>query len=348
MPWKRTLISLECGTPGGTFPRFPARLWDGPPWGSDAFAAPNPPFGATFTYWLKTAPTTAREDRRETERRLRQAGENVPFPGWERLRQESLETGPKLLLVVRDADGEPVRWVEGPAQPGVHRVAWDLRRPAPDPIDLSTPGFVPPWVTEPEGPLAPPGSYSVEMMMVSAEAVQSLGQPRTFQVKPVPTVPAETDFQAVAAFQQEASELIRRVAGAGEEVGRVQERLRYMRAALLKAPDADPALFQRMDDLARTLDGIQTRLTGDRIRASLNEPAVPSVNDRLSRIREQWATRLEPTATMREDLRIASGDFDAVSRDLTALVDGELARLEEDLAAAGAPWIPGQRVGGGG
>ncbi len=329
-------------------PSVPGQALGRPTWGSDAWVAPNPPFGATFAYWLTDAPSLAREARRERESELRQGGRDIPFPGWETLREESLEGGPKLLLLVRDASGEAVRWVEGPARPGLHRVSWDLRRPAPDPIDLSTPGFVPPWATDPQGPLAPPGRYTVEMMMVTAGGAESLGTPQAFEVKPVPTAPPGTDFQAVAAFQWETAELARRVAGAGEEMGRIRERLRYMRAALVEAPKADPALFGRMDDLNRRVDGLRTRLFGDGIRGRWNEPSEPSISGRLWTARGLWDTRMTPTATMRRDLEFARADFAVLEGELARLLETDLTRLEEDLAAAGAPWTPGRKIGGGG
>ncbi len=57
-----------------------------------------------------------------------------------------------------------------------------------------------------------------------------------------------------------------------------------------------------------------------------------------------WHTRQMPTATQRRDLEIATAGLDALERDLKALITGDLARLEEAFAAAGAPWIPGRRV----
>ncbi len=329
-------------------PSVPGQALGRPTWGSDAFVGPNPPFGATFTYWLKDVPATARADRHVVEGDLRSAGQDIPFPGWETLREESLETGPKLLFLVRDGEGEAVRWVEGPIRPGVHRVTWDLRRPAPDPIDLSTPGFVPPWATDPQGPLVAPGAFSAEMVLVSADGVESLGEPRTFRVNPVPTTPPGTDFEAVAAFQWETSDLSRRVAGAGEEIGRAQERLRFMQAALMETPRADPSLYARLDDLGRTLSEFQTRLFGDRIRGGWNEPGVPGIRGRLGTARGLWDTRMAPTATMRRDLEIARTDFADLENKLAAFLDVDLMSLEEELAAAGAPWTPGRKLRGSG
>ena len=53
-----------------------------------------------------------------------------------------------------------------------------------------------------------------------------------------------------------------------------------------------------------------------------------------------WQTRQMPTATQRRDLEIATAELDVLERDLKALIAGDLAKLEEDSVAAGAPWTP--------
>ncbi|MFQ6045121.1 MAG: glycosyl hydrolase, partial [Gemmatimonadales bacterium] len=244
-----------------------------------------------------------------------------------------------------DEAGEPVRWVEGPAEAGVHRVNWDLRRPAPDPIDLTVPEFVPPWAGDPEGPLAPPGRYTAQLVLVSSSGAEHLGEPRSFAVKPVPTAPEGTDFVAVARFQSEAGELMRRVAGAGEEISRARDRLRHMRRALLRAPRAELALFQRLDTLEAELASLSRRLSSDPVRGRLNEPSVPSIRGRVSRVvNGHWDTRQAPTATQRRNLEIAARDFAALEGELITLLQTTLVGLEEDLEAAGAPWTPGRKL----
>ena len=323
-------------------PYVPMQARGKPTLGSTDYTAANPPFGATFTYYLAEVPSTERETRRAAEKELRERGEDVPFPGWDRLRREAVEGKPRVLILVRDDQGQPVRRVEGPAKEGLHRVSWDLRLPPPDPVDLTTPGFTPPWAGAPQGPLAAPGRYRAELLLLSSAGVQSIGTAQEFEVKPVPTAPPGTDFDAVAAFQQEASALMRRVAGAGEEIGRTQDRLRHMRAALVETPRADPALFMQLDAFGAALEALRTRLSGDRIRGQRNESSVPSIRNRIGRVTRHWSTRQTPTATHRRNLDIARDDFAALRQDLSVLIETDLSRLEADLEAAGAPWTPGR------
>ena len=318
-----------------------------PTLGSTAYVAPNPDFGAMLTYYLPETPENPSDTREGSERELREQRADVPFPGYDVLRAEAGESGARVLLQISDASGDAVRRLEGPARAGLHRVTWDLRRPAPNPISLTRPAFQPPWVTDPVGPLAPPGEYSAQMLLVSAEGVEEIGAAQRFEVKPVPSAPPGTDFVAVADFQYQTSELSRRVSAASGEIGQVRDQLRYMRAALLRAPRADAALFGRMDDLERSLEGLSLRLQRDPIRGSLNESSTPSISGRISSvIGGHWSTRQNPTLTHRRNVEIAQRDFAALERELAELIARPLAELEEALVAAGAPWTPGGRGGG--
>ena len=329
-------------------PSVPGQALGRPTHGSTAYVAPNPPFGALFTYWLGEVPQTRREARREVERDLRREEADVPFPGWETLRQESMEEGPRVLLLVRDEAGEPVRWIQGAAREGLHRANWDLRRPAPDPVSLASGGFRPPWATDPQGPLVAPGRYQVEMFLVQEGEFRSLGQPRAFQVKALPTAPPGTDFQAVAEFQHHVGELMREMSGAGEKLGSARDRLRHMRAALVRTPRADPSLFRRTDELMEEAEALRMRLNGDRVRGRMNVATEPSIMGRLGYVQYgHWDTRMEPTETMLENVEIAAGQFQDLLTELKDLVEEKIPALEEDLAAAGAPWTPGRGLPGG-
>ena len=326
-------------------PSVPMQAPGQPTLGTTDYTAPNPDFGAVFTYYLAETVQTARQNRRAEEDAARERGEDARFPGWERLAEEALEQEPQVSLLVRDSDGRPVRRVTGPAIAGLHRVAWDLRRPPSDPVDLSTPSFVPPWARAAQGPLAPPGRYQVEMAVVTEDGTRALGEPKEFVVKAVPNTVPGTDFRAVAAFQAQTAELLRQTRGAGAEVGRARDRLRHMRAALDETPGAGPELYRSLEDVEARLEQLATRLQGDRTRSRYNEPSVPSIAGRVGQVAgSHWNTRQAPTETQRASLRIAGDAFATLSAELVGLLDGALAELEAALEAAGAPWTPGRRL----
>ena len=317
-----------------------------PTLGSTAWAGENPPFGATFTVHVPEVQQTAADERRDGEQSLRDRGDDVPFPGYDVLRSERNESGPMARLRISDDSGTPIRWVEVPAREGVHRVTWDLRHPAPNPVNFADPAFRPPWVTEPTGPLAAPGPYSAQLVMIDGEAATDIGEVQSFALRPVPTAPAGTDFQAVAAFHLRVAELQRQISIASSEMAQASERVRFMRAALDRTPAADPALYGRLDALVRRLDDFRYELNGDPVRGSLSQSSTPSISARAGRAAASWGTRQTPTGTMQESLRLAETGFATFRGELAAFLDGEMAEVEQALADAGAPWTPGRRVSG--
>jgi len=59
--------------------------------GSSFFKADNPPFGATFTYYIKDAPKTRKAQRQEKEKELIKEDKPVYYPSWDELRLENRE-----------------------------------------------------------------------------------------------------------------------------------------------------------------------------------------------------------------------------------------------------------------
>jgi photosystem II stability/assembly factor-like uncharacterized protein len=100
----RHVAAQGLGTEPVVFPPLPAPLFRQTSFysagsGNANYVAPNPPFGATVTYYLP---------------------ERVSGDGTE------------VVLTVRDAAGEYVNEVAATNQPGLHRVTWNLRYPPPE------------------------------------------------------------------------------------------------------------------------------------------------------------------------------------------------------------------------
>jgi hypothetical protein len=106
----------------------------------DPTAGQNPPYGASISYYLKSAP----------------AGE--------------------VKVRIEDSEGRPVRTLTGTKMPGVNRITWDLRAEQSREIHLRTsPAYAPEirvgpegWRPAPDGArvslLIPPGSYNVKLI----------------------------------------------------------------------------------------------------------------------------------------------------------------------------------------
>ncbi|MEO0972971.1 MAG: glycosyl hydrolase, partial [Pseudomonadota bacterium] len=65
--------------------------------GDSYYVAPNPEFGAVFTYYLRDDLKTASERRDSEQEALAERGADTPYPGWEQLIEETREEAPALL-----------------------------------------------------------------------------------------------------------------------------------------------------------------------------------------------------------------------------------------------------------
>ena len=305
-----------------------------PTLGSTAWRSDNPDFGATITYHLADDIQTTRAARRAAEK---DTEGDVEFPGWDRLWDEHLETDPVVLLVVRDDNGAVVRTMPAPHTKGLHRVTWDLRGPAPDPVSLAKPGFVEPWVEDPQGPLLDAGRYTAKLVHMVGGAAETLAGPEPVDVIDTPAVDGtsgDTDFAQTTAG------LRRRIAGAAKEIDTARDRFRHLRVAVAAAPGAGPDLHARLDDVHRRVEDLARRLTGDPVRAKLDDPANPSVRELVDRVGHfHWSTTRPPTATQRTSIDRATTEFTSLRPDLTAALD-DLAAVTGAIDDAGGTWTP--------
>ncbi len=325
-------------------PSLPFGLPDKAFQGDSFYNASNPPFGAVFSYYLKEGLETRRERRHKVEKEAVEADKPVYYPSWEDLRAEDREPSPKVVLTVKDSAGNVVRRLEGPITEGMHRVTWDLRYPASDPIDLTPPGPHNPFAGGAQGPLAMPGSYSVSLATVIDGEVRQLDEAQSFEAVTLgtATLPAG-DRAALLAFQEKVARLNRAVQGAAGSVGEAHERLRHIEQAIRDTPAADPALLGKILGLENRLADLETELFGDRTLGRRSEPVAPSIIGRVGRIvGSQWNSTSKPTATNEASYHAAAAAFAPLLDQLRQIVGFELKALEAELEAAGAPWTPGR------
>jgi photosystem II stability/assembly factor-like uncharacterized protein len=313
--------------------------------GEAFYAAANPPFGATFTYYLKDEIMTRKQERHEAEKEAARKKANPPYPTPEQLRAEEDEEAPTILLTVADASGLPVRTLSGPVTKGFHRVSWDLREPAPslprprrsiEETELSFP--------EPSGPLVMPGAYRVTLAKRVAGVVTPLGGPQEFTVEvDGAATMSPADYKDLLAFQQKVKGLQRAVSGALEAANALTGRLEQIKRAL----DQAPAISQEWRELARTLEqrnrDILRALRGDVALRGRNENTPISISERVQKIvSEERLSLAAPTTTQRDMYQIASSEFTQELTKLRTMMEVDLKKLEKELDLAGAPYTPGR------
>ncbi len=318
--------------------------------GASYFTAPNPPFGATFTYYLKSELKSRKKQRQEQDSKLERDIGNEPghtqqqptYPTLEQQRAEERELEPSIVMIVADETGSVIRRVTGPVKAGFHRVAWDLRYPPPSPIDLKEPEvdvFQPP----PGGPLVAPGKYSVRVVKRVDGVETQIGGPQTFNVVPLYlSIMKESDRAAVLEFQKKAAALQRTTMGAARSTTEALERIQYIRRGLDEIAGPDPKLLAQVNTVDAALHDINDQLNGDPILRRHNEPSPPSLLDRVNTAVTGLTTTAPPTATHRDELALAQAQLGPLLDRLHKLIEVDLAGIEKQMNALGAPWTPGR------
>lgn len=307
--------------------------------GDAFFTAPNPPFGAVFTYYLAEDFESAKERRQREERERLARGEEIAYPEQAALAAEDVERPPEVLLVISDETGDVVRRVPGPRRAGLHRVAWNLRYASAAPPR--------PGGGEGDGPMVAPGLFSVRPVVVRDGEHEALAQPRSFQVESLgaATLPA-ADRAALLAFQREVAALQRAALAVDRAARETAGRLDLVRRAVRAAPGLNAAAYEtRIAAFEARLFDLRRVLSRDRTALDRAEFAPPSILDRIGRIaRTGFTGASAPTATHRASRTVASDQLAGVSEALRTLVEDELAALEAELEAAGVPWTPGRPI----
>ncbi|MDF1697318.1 MAG: hypothetical protein P1U56_15855, partial [Saprospiraceae bacterium] len=210
----------------------------------------------------------------------------------------------------------------------------------PNPINLTVPAFQPPWAGSPQGPLVAPGKYSVELFVMHNGKLESQGEMQSFQVKPVHNT--DKDYEEVAAFQKKTSDLSRQTSSAGRRLSEARNKLRHIKAALIKTPQASPEMFEQWTKLQTDLAELRTALQGDRIRQSKDESTSPSITNRIgSVIWGHWNTTELPTKTQIQNIELAQSEFEKYKTQETSFFY-ELALYVHEITDAGAPYTPGR------
>ncbi len=321
-------------------------IWDGREKGSMGaafFTAPNPPNGAVFTYYLEDGVKSRKAVRREREIEIEKAGGDTPYPSWDALRTEDREQDPAVYLVIRDPAGQLVRKVKGNAGKGLHRTAWDLRLPPPDPVNLADTGERPYWVPDPAGPMVIPGDYTVRLAVLRDGALEETGDAQTFTVKSLDTSPEITpDRRALQAFQIKVANLQRAVAGSSRAIAELENRIAHMRAAIVETPSAGEAERDLLHQLSMRLADISVAINGDGTIGGRNEPIPMSIASRASNLYGGLVYSQAPAGgNYKDSYAVAAQEF-AVALQALRTLSTDLVALENALELKGAPWTPGR------
>ena len=320
------------------------RGWGGKgDFGVGRYTADNPPYGAVFAYYLPEDLQSLKDKRRKDEQERAKKGEDNPYPSWDQLRREDREEAPSITLTVRDASGNVMQRIAAPAGKGFHRVAWNMRYPAPDPVNLKPETDLAPWMSPPQGPLALPGTYSVSMSKRVGGELVDIASPQPFTLKPLFEGGLVTaDRQELLDFQMQSNDLYRAISGANKARGEIQGRIDHLMKALQDTPASSEQQARTLRALNARMQDLKVKFSGDGTISSRAEKVPMSLTSRINSIvGGHWDSQSAPTGNYRASYEIAEQQFSEALAELQAIA-ADLAEFEAAVQAEGAPWTPGR------
>lgn len=299
--------------------------------GASYYVAPNPEFGAVFTYYLKDELQTAKEARKEKEKDMKG---DIPFPGWDEVDAEKAQLKPQVILTIKDAEGNIVRRIPAKGKAGFQRVAWDLRYPSPEPVGLD-------GKAEGSGFMAAPGTYTATLAKVVDGETTPLGEAVTFKVKPLheKTALEGAEAEEAAAFWRKYEDFVGQAAAMGMNISKAHQRAKAMVAALNQTNAAPGELDQQAHALYEKATALSKKYGGSPSKNQVGEKNPPTINDRIFAIQKgiEYST-YGPTASHLETMKIIESTLAALGAEYEAL-QKEMDTLADALEQAGAPYV---------
>lgn len=297
--------------------------------GDGLYRADNPPVGAWITYYFKEGIKTAKDIRKEKEKKA----DDDFYPTLDALEEEDLEEKPYLIFTIKDSEGNLVRTLTQPVKKGVNRVNWDFKYGSKTPVNLKK---------QESGKWALPGTYTVSMAKSVNGVVTELGVEQTFNCVPLNNnTLSATDKDAVNAFAEKVAELRRVVNGASSYRRGLDKRLEYVKAAVKYSP-LHTELDEEIQSLENQLHAIKETFGGDGTRTSRDFEALPGLSSRINFIAwGVYGSTSEPTQTNKESYQLVYDEIQPVLDQLEAITKS-IENMEAQLDNANVPFTPGR------
>jgi photosystem II stability/assembly factor-like uncharacterized protein len=314
--------------------------------GDTYYKAPNPPFGATFTYYMKEVPKTQKQLRKEKEKELFENGEPIPQPTWRELQLEEKTEPSHLIFTIYDEGGNVVRQLTQSPSKGINRFNWDLRYSMSTSVRVNNSFNPTSGGNRGSGILVLPGKYSVDMKLWHEGDLTDLAGPVDFNVKKlnIATLPAENYSENVE-FNEKAGKLAIAMVGSNRLIDELISKVEHFKEAIYATPGTSQQLMDKARELGKELEELNFKMNGVPAKASGEEvpPAQVPLYDRLGHITYASANSTSGlTTTQKQAYEILEEEFPPVLNTLKRIVEQDIPAMEAELNKLNAPWTPGR------
>lgn len=232
--------------------------------GESFYNAPNPEIGANIRFYIKDDYKTLKEKRKELEKEKIKNNQPISYPTKDSIYIEDHEEAVYTMLIIMDEQGNEIRKLKQPAKKGLYQVIWDGRIELTSPVSFYTPNPDNPYESAEKGPAALPGNYTAHLVKVENGMTEILSNKVSFKLTPLYSgTLAEVDKQKLASFNKSLGEFRRVVLGTSDYTGNMKERVKYLKAGLLKGPSTSLTYLSTIKTLENQLNELDLKLNGN-------------------------------------------------------------------------------------
>jgi photosystem II stability/assembly factor-like uncharacterized protein len=308
--------------------------------GASDYKAPNPEYGATFTYFLKEAFQSDKELRTSAEEKKLDANLDSPFPGWRALELENRAQGPQVILTVRDAAGTIVNTLPAKNNKGMNRVSWNLTYASKSPIKLNalaskTKGYT-------SGFMVTPATYNVTLSKVIKGVVTDLSEPVNFEVVPLMSPALKgASFELIDQFRSDYESFVADLTKQDLVLSQSLKLVGALQNAIKRADKRDAALIKNLYEVHQSLLDISLQMNGETVKSEVGEKSNPMPKDGLMVGYMALSTTYGPTQNHMDALSRAQNQLKELANTLMPISKQTLPDLIAQFKKLGGPWVEG-------
>ena len=301
--------------------------------GSSYYSSKNPPYGAIFSYNLPDSYKSLKSLRSKREKELDKLNKDIPFVGWDELDKEINETKSKIILEIRDDNGDLVDRINGSTKKGINRVSWNLSKPLPTILDSNSR-----WSRS--SITVKPGKYSVHLLELVQDGVNELTKSKTFDVKRIRENVLKNPLNSkidefileLNKFEIEYSVMISNYIKSKKKQSSFNNTLRFIK-------NIDSDLLNKLNELNDQMNLIDVLLYGSKSKKEIMEKDITLVSERISIAKRGfYGNSYGPTKQHMDSFGIAKDQWDSILPRVEKFIKA-VGVLSNDLEQLGAPII---------
>ncbi len=298
--------------------------------GDNYFLGENPPYGTTFTYYIRDTYEPIKTKRQKKESKLEKNKEDIPFPGWKKLDEEITEQKPGIYLQITNMSGEILKRLPLKYTKGFHRITWNHTRASKAPLGSYRNDI---RIT--------PGKYQAQIIKILPDGdIDQLETALIFKIERLykPSLKGK-NLEEVAKFWKKLDRFGADIKILQNKFNKIKKTGKLLQKAYLNAEKEDETLEKKIAELNQKIIQLDLEIYGSKAKKEVGERTKPGIYERLSTLQMGVGnSSYGPTPTHLQVFETAKEDFNNYSQQINRM-EAQIKLIQKQLKKIGAPYI---------